>query len=73
MANNEARWCVEESDTGFPVAQGWCPTADEASREAAHYAIQYAQDGPVRWWIRQNRKTVLKGSLGCVTITRTKE
>lgn len=69
MANTEAHWCVEEEATGMPVANGSAPTAEEASREAAHYAVQYAQDGPVRWWVRQNRKTVLQGRLAGVSIT----
>ena len=63
----EARWCVEEQPTGMPVAQGSAPTADEAIREATHYAVQYAQDGPVRWWVRQNRKTVVQGSIAHTT------
>ena len=69
MANTEARWCVEEEATGMPVANGSAPTAEEASREAAHYAVQYAQDGPVRWWVRQNRTTVVQGRLAGVSIT----
>lgn len=69
MANTEARWAVEDKATGMPMAQGIASTAKEASREATHYAIQYAQDGPVRWWVRQNRKTVIQGSLEGVSIT----
>ncbi|MCA3166950.1 MAG: hypothetical protein ING36_00210 [Burkholderiales bacterium] len=65
----EARWCVEEEATGMPVANGSAPTTEEASREAAHYALHYAQDGPVRWWVRQNRKTVFQGRLAGVSIT----
>lgn len=66
---SEARWCVEDSRTGMPVAQGSAPTAEAASREASHYAVQYAQDHPVRWWVRQNRKTLLQGSLEGVSVT----
>ena len=69
MANTEARWCVEEEATDMVVANGSAPTAEEASREAVHYAVQYAQDGPVRWWVLQNRKTVLQGRLAGVSIT----
>ena len=69
MANTEARWCVEEEATGMPVANGSAPTAEEASREAARYAVLYAQDGPVRWWVRENRKTVLQCRLAGVSIT----
>ena len=60
---SEARWCVEDARTGMPVAQGAAHTAEAASGEATHYAMQYAQDHPVRWWVRQNRKTVLQGSM----------
>jgi hypothetical protein len=66
---SEARWCVEDASTGMPLAQGTAPTAQEASYEATHYAVQYAQDHPVRWWVRQNRKTVLKGSMAGVSVT----
>ena len=69
LTDKEARWCVEEEATGMPVANGSAPTAEEASREAAHYAVQYAQDGPVRWWVRQNRTTVVQGRLAGVSIT----
>lgn len=60
---SEARWCVVNADTGMTEAKGYAPTAECAAREAAHYAMQYAQDGPVRWWVRQGRKTVLRGSM----------
>jgi len=65
---SEARWCVEDSRTGMPVAQGSALCAEAASREATHYALQYAQDHPVRGWVRQNRKTVLRGSLAGVGV-----
>lgn len=58
----DVRWCVEDATTGMPVANGWAPNVELASAEATHYAIQYAQDHPVRFWVRQKRKTVLKGS-----------
>lgn len=67
----EYRWCVEDAATGMPVAQGIAPTSEEATRESARYAFQYAQDGAVLWWVRQGRKTVLKGQLEGVTITMT--
>ena len=52
------RWCVEEVATGLPVAQGVAPTLDRATTECMHYAMQYAQDGHIRAWVRANRKTV---------------
>jgi len=66
---SEARWCVEDSRTGMPVAQGSALCAEAASREATHYAVQYAQDHPVRWWVRQDRKTLLQGRLEGVSVT----
>jgi hypothetical protein len=53
----------------MPVAQGSARTAEAASGEAMHYALQYAQEHPVRWWVRQNRKTVMEGSLAGVSFT----
>jgi hypothetical protein len=69
----EFRWCVEELPAGFPVAQGTAPSLDDAKREAGHYAVQYAQDGPVRFWIRHQRKTVLQVSIDLSASTGLKE
>lgn len=71
MANSRATWGIEEMDTGLLVAQGDAPTADEATLEATHYALMYGQDGPVRYWVKQNRKTLVQGSLKGVTVTVT--
>jgi hypothetical protein len=54
----EHRWCVEEMPAGLPVAQGSAQSLEEAQRECMHYAMQYAQDGHIRAWVRANRKTV---------------
>lgn len=59
MIKTEHRWCVEDLNSGVPVAQGSAPTFEDAKREAGHYAIQYAKDGPVRYWIRAGRSTLL--------------
>jgi hypothetical protein len=32
------------------------------------YALQYGQDGPVRYWMRQNRKTLVKGEIAGVSV-----
>lgn len=63
MKHPEFRWCVEEIDTGLPVASGCAPAAEEAHTEMLRYAIQYAKDGPVRYWIRHNRKTISAGQV----------
>ncbi len=34
------------------------------------YAMQYGQDGPVRYWMRQNRKTLVQGSIAGVRVER---
>ena len=68
MQSNEVRWCVEEQDTGLPVANGVAPTEKAAHTEMMHYVIQYAQDGPVRFWMRQNRKTLINGSMAGLSI-----
>lgn len=68
MANTEVRWCVEERDTGMPCASGSAPTEEAASREMMRYALQYGQDGPVRYWMRQNRKTLVKGEIAGVRV-----
>ena len=71
METSRATWGVEEMNTGLMVAQGSAPTADEATREATHYALQYGQDGPVRYWVKRGRKMLVQGSLSGVTITVT--
>jgi hypothetical protein len=63
MSSNEVRWCVEELDTGIVCANGCAPTAEEAGREMMRYAMQYGRDGPVRYWMRKNRTTLLKGKI----------
>jgi len=60
--SNTVRWCVEEADTGLPVASGCAQTPDEAYREMMHYVSQYSQDGEVRFWMRQNRQTIKAGT-----------
>ena len=60
---SEARWCVEEMPAGFPVAMGWCPTAEAATSEVMRYAQQYAEDGPIRYWVRMKRKTIVQGTM----------
>jgi hypothetical protein len=69
MTSQEVRWCVEERDTGMPCASGSAPTEEEASREMMRYAMQYGQDGPVLYWMRQNRKTLVKGEIAGVSVT----
>lgn len=71
MASNEVRWCVEEQSTGLPVAHGSAPTEQDANTEMMRYVIQYAQDGAVRFWMRQNRKTLIKGSMAGLSIKTT--
>jgi hypothetical protein len=62
MSETEVRWCVEEADTGLPVANGCASTREEAEREMMHYVGQYGQDGEVRFWMRQNRRTIKAGT-----------
>lgn len=69
MASQEVRWCVEERDTGIPCASGSAPTEEAASREMLRYAMQYGQDGPVRYWMRKNRKMLVQGEIGGVRVT----
>ncbi len=56
-------WAVEEA-SGLQVASGSAPTYEDAAREANRYAAQYAEDGPVRWWIKHGRKLMLRGASG---------
>ena len=70
MASKEVRWCVEERDTGMPCASGSAPTAEAASREMMRYAMQHGQDGPVRYWMRHNRKTLVQGEIAGVRVER---
>lgn len=60
--DNSVRWCIEEADTGLPVASGSAPTPEEANREMMHYVAQYSQDGEVRFWMRRNRQTIKAGT-----------
>ena len=66
------RWFVEERDTGIKCASGSAPNEDEASNEMFKYALQYADDCPVRYRMRQNRTTLMNGviSLECYEPSR---
>ena len=43
-----SRWSFLVEQDGMVVASGDAPTEAEAKREAGHYAMMYAQDGPVK-------------------------
>lgn len=57
------RFGVEQE--GVPVAFGETSSQTEAESELIHYALQYAQDGPVKVWIRDTgaRKTLVNKNL----------
>ena len=61
MASTEVHWGVDELDTARPLASGYAPDVKGAFTQMMHYVMQYAQDGPVRFWMRQNRKTLING------------
>lgn len=49
-------WSVYEMDGADDVLQaaaGDAPTADEARRDARHYYLQYAEDGPCRYEVKR--------------------
>lgn len=48
-------WYVIQND--ITVAKGDCFRKDEAEREAAHYAMMYSQDGPVKVKFRKTFRT----------------
>lgn len=62
------RWAVEERDTGSPCASGHAPDQEGAMREVTSYAMQYAQDHPVRWWVKKGRKLLVQGSMAGATV-----
>lgn len=49
-AAREFEFSIEEQDgdAWFQAAGGICGAREDAEREAAHYATQYAQDGAIR-------------------------
>lgn len=65
----ETTWYVEERDSGLRVASGSAPDDDTAIQEATHYAMMYAQDGPILMRVNRGRKELVRMSLGGVTIT----
>lgn len=71
MACTDYRWIVYEL-TGecLPVASGSAPDEQSASREMLHYAMQYGQDGPVKYRLGHGRKTLVEGELRGVRIDR---
>ena len=57
--SGEIHWCVEERDTGLPVANGSAPSVFSAGREIQRYTM----GGPTRYWIRKGRRTLVSGEL----------
>ena len=68
MKNIRATWGVEELSTNLLVAQGSTPTLTQAMSEAVRYALQYGQDGPVKYWVKKKNKVIVKGEIKGVTI-----
>jgi hypothetical protein len=52
-----SRWNFSVEQDGIVVASGDAPTEDGAKREAGHYAMMYAQDGPVKASVKEVRGT----------------
>ena len=71
MARTKYQWAVYELTSGcLPVASGSAPDEASASKEMLHYAMQYGQDGPVRYRLGRGRKTLVEGELTGVRIER---
>lgn len=51
-----SRWSFLVEQDGMVVASGDAPTEAEAKREAGHYAMMYAQDGPVKVSVKEVRR-----------------
>lgn len=66
-----ATWGVEKAESGDLLEHGSAPTAGCATGEATHHAVQHGQDAPVRFWVKQNGKTLVQGSLKGVTVSET--
>ena len=60
---NHVGWEFSVEQDGMVVASGEAPTEESARREAAHYALMYSQDGPVKVSIKevQGTPTVPRG------------
>jgi hypothetical protein len=54
---NHVGWEFTVEQDGMVVASGEAPTEESARREAAHYALMYSQDGPVKVSIKEVRGT----------------
>jgi hypothetical protein len=52
-----SRWKFSVEQDGMEVASGEAPTEAESKREAGHYAMMYAQDGPVKVSVKEVRGT----------------
>ena len=52
-----SRWEFAVEQDGMVVASGEAPTEAGAKREAAHYAMMYSQDGPVKVSIKEVQGT----------------
>ena len=49
-------WEFKIEQGGIEVVSGGAPTLQEAMREVGHYAMQYAQDGPLKLTIEPEQE-----------------
>lgn len=49
------RWEFSIEQDGIVVASGEAANEEDAKREAAHYAMMYSQDGPVKVSLKQRK------------------
>lgn len=56
-------WYVKELTTGLKAAQGSAPDFDTSMAECTRYAMQYSEEGPVEYCVKDGRKILFKDTI----------
>ena len=62
MDSKDFQWWVFKGDSTFPSASGTAPNRSLVHHEMMHYTMMYGEDGPVRYLMKCDGKTLISGS-----------
>lgn len=65
----ECEWGVERRDTGMTLVRGVSPTSEKAQDDVVAHLTQYSEADPLRIWIRQGPRFLIRSAVGGVAVT----
>lgn len=66
--SRQIEWAVEQRDTGASLARGIAGTTEDAQHEAVNHALEHGRDQPVRLWIREGTRFLIRCSIGSTQV-----